>query len=64
VKDITQLGFEIWHPMPNGALLQMFAEYANTICMACTPTPTADPSTTAPITRGALNVEGYRYHIA
>jgi len=62
VKDITQLGFEMWHPMTDGALLQMFAEYANTICMGLHTNPNRGPFYNCAYNQGRFSVEGYRYH--
>jgi len=62
VKDIDLVGFEIWKPMASGALLQMFAEYANTICMGLHMNPNRGPFYNCAYNQGLFNADGYRYH--
>ncbi|HET7812209.1 MAG TPA: capsule assembly Wzi family protein [Steroidobacteraceae bacterium] len=61
VKDIDLVGFDIWKPMADGALLQVFAEYANTICAGLHMNPNRGPFYNCAYNQGRFNVEGYRY---
>ena len=57
-KYLGQLGVEAWKPFVDGALLQVFAEYANTTCSALS---RRDPYYNCAYNQGRFNTEGYRY---
>jgi hypothetical protein len=57
-KYLSQIGLEAWKPMADGALVQMFAEYATTTCSAHTG---RGPYYNCAYHQGLFDVEGYRY---
>ncbi len=57
-KYLAQLGLEAWKPMPDGGLLQGFAEYSSTTCSANTG---RGPYYNCAYNQGLFDVEGYRY---
>jgi hypothetical protein len=57
-KYLAQYGAEVWKPLPDGALLQGFAEYSSTTCSANT---SRGPYYNCAYNQGRFNVEGYRY---
>jgi hypothetical protein len=56
VKYLSQLGLETWKPLPDGALLQLHLEYANTDCTS------HHGNSCEAYGQARFNVEGYRYH--
>jgi hypothetical protein len=58
VKYLGQIGMETWKPFADGALLQVFAEYANTTCSGLS---SSGPYYDCAYRQGRFNVEGYRY---
>lgn len=57
-KFLDQLGFEIWKPLGEGGLIQLFAEYSSTTCSANT---SRGPYYNCAYNQGRFNTEGYRY---
>ncbi len=57
-KYISQYGVEVWKPMTNGGLVQVFTEYSTTTCSANTD---RGPYYGCAYNQGLFNVEGYRY---
>jgi len=57
-KYLAQIGVELWRPMADGGLLQMFLEYSSTTCSANTG---RGPYYGCAYNQGLFNVEGYRY---
>lgn len=58
-KYLGQFGVETWKPFADGALLQVFAEYANTTCSGLSG---SGPYYDCAYNQGRFNAEGYRYH--
>jgi hypothetical protein len=58
-KYLKQLGAEVWKPLVDGGLVQVYAEYASTTCSANTD---RGPYYNCAYNQGRFNVEGYRYH--
>jgi hypothetical protein len=61
VKYLGQVGFEVWKPMAEGAVLQWFAEYADTSCVGITLNSNRGPFYHCAYNQGRFDVEGYRY---
>jgi hypothetical protein len=57
-KYLAQLGAEVWKPLADGGLLQVFAEYTSTTCSANT---SRGPYYNCAYNQGRFNTEGYRY---
>jgi hypothetical protein len=57
-KYLTQFGLETWKPFTDGALLQGFAEWANTTCSGIS---SSGPYYNCAYNQGRFDVEGYRY---
>ena len=57
-KYLSQLGLEIWEPLADGGLVQVFLEYASTTCSANTD---RGPYYNCAYNQGLFDVEGYRY---
>jgi hypothetical protein len=60
-KYLGQLGFEVWHTTVDGGAVQVFAEYANTVCGGLSIDPNRGPFYNCAYNQGRFNVEGYRY---
>jgi len=58
-KYLNQLGLEIWKPLAQGGLVQLFTEYTSTTCSANTG---RGPYYNCAYNQTKFNVEGYRYH--
>jgi hypothetical protein len=58
-KYIAQLGTEIWKPLANGGMVQVFMEYTTTTCSAST---SRGPYYNCAYNQGRFDIEGYRYH--
>jgi len=57
-KYIAQHGIEMWKPVTDGGLLQVFIEYSTTTCSAST---SRGPYYNCAYNQGLFDVEGYRY---
>jgi hypothetical protein len=57
-KFLAQLGAEVWKPLADGGLVQVFAEYTSTTCSANTD---RGPYYNCAYNQGRFNTEGYRY---
>lgn len=57
VKYLAQFGLEVWKPMRDGGILQIFAEYADTTCSA----DRSEPRFGCAYNQTRFNIEGYRY---
>jgi hypothetical protein len=57
-KYLMQFGLEVWKPLTNGGVVQMFAEYADTTCSA---TSGSGPYYNCAYNQGLFNLDGYRY---
>jgi hypothetical protein len=57
-KYLAQFGLETWKPLRSGALLQFFAEYADSTCSA---TGEHGPYFNCAYNQGRFNIEGYRH---
>jgi hypothetical protein len=58
VKYLSQFGAEVWKPLPDGALVMGFLEYADTTCSSNRSPPIFNCAYTQ---QNLFNVEGYRY---
>ncbi len=58
-KYLKQLGAEVWHPLADGGLVQLYAEWASTLCSGSY--PGQGPRFGCAYNQGLFNVEGYRY---
>jgi len=59
VKYLAQFGIEVWKPLADGGLVQVFTEYADTSCSAVSG---SGPYFNCAYNQGQFNIEGYRYH--
>jgi hypothetical protein len=59
VKYLAQFGVEAWKPLADGAVVQIFTEYADTSCSAVS---SSGPYNDCAYNQGRFNVEGYRYY--
>jgi hypothetical protein len=57
VKYLAQFGIEGWKPLTDGAVIQWYAEFADTTCSA----NRSNPRFNCAYNQGAFDVEGYRY---
>jgi hypothetical protein len=57
-KYLAQLGVEVWKPLRNGSIAQLFAEYSSTTCSA---NSGSGPYYDCAYRQGRFNVEGYRF---
>jgi hypothetical protein len=57
-KYLGMFGLEGWKPFANGDVVQLYAEYANTICSGLS---RRTPYYNCAYTQGRFNYEGYRY---
>jgi hypothetical protein len=60
-KYLGQLGFEVWHTTVDGGAVQMYAEYANTVCGGLSNDSNRGPFYNCAYNQGLFNAEGYRY---
>lgn len=57
-KYLMQFGLEAWKPFADGAVLQTYAEYANTTCSGLS---SRGPYYDCAYNQGRFSIEGYRY---
>jgi len=57
-KYLMQFGLEAWKPFADGAFLQGFAEWANTVCSGIS---SSGPYYNCAYNQGRFDAEGYRY---
>jgi Capsule assembly protein Wzi len=57
-KYLGQIGVESWYARPDGGVVQIYAEWADTTCSA---TSSRGPYFNCAYNQGRFNVEGYRY---
>jgi hypothetical protein len=60
-KYLGQLGLEVWHTTVDGGAVQVFAEYANTVCGGLSIDSNRGPFYNCAYNQGRFNAEGYRY---
>jgi hypothetical protein len=58
-KYLSQLGAEVWKPLGDGGVAQVFFEYSSTTCSG---NSSGDPYYNCAYNQGRFNYEGYRYH--
>lgn len=56
VKLLRQAGFDVWHPLRDGGVLQLYGEYSDTTCQTV-----PRKRYNCAYNQGRFNVEGYRY---